>query len=196
MYAQSSDIKSRTYLEYRRDMKRKAIAELEALSWIEERLREYLKANVKVQKSGGDAVLWFLRAGGVTREPDYIATIEGPDGLKTLKIEFQYADKAGLVFYDFKISKVARKRRGVEHREPLQGVLFVYIDKPTQRYAFLEPQWIVTHGKVGAVPAWGSRRAYRVPAKLFQQVLREAPMLPELIRCIDIKTSLLAFQHT
>jgi len=28
-YAQSSDIKSRTYLEYRRDMKRKAIAELE-----------------------------------------------------------------------------------------------------------------------------------------------------------------------
>jgi transposase-like protein len=29
IYAQSSDIKSRTYLEYRRDMKKKAIAELE-----------------------------------------------------------------------------------------------------------------------------------------------------------------------
>ena len=28
IYAQSSDIKSRTYLEYRKDMKRKAIAEL------------------------------------------------------------------------------------------------------------------------------------------------------------------------
>ena len=29
IYAQSSDIKSRTYLEYRKDMKQKAIAELE-----------------------------------------------------------------------------------------------------------------------------------------------------------------------
>jgi hypothetical protein len=30
-YAQSSDIRSRTYLEYRKDMKRKAIVELEVL---------------------------------------------------------------------------------------------------------------------------------------------------------------------
>lgn len=31
VYAQSSDIRSRTYLEYRRDMKKKGIAELEFL---------------------------------------------------------------------------------------------------------------------------------------------------------------------
>jgi hypothetical protein len=31
IYAQSSDIKSRTYLEYRKDMKKKAIAELETI---------------------------------------------------------------------------------------------------------------------------------------------------------------------
>jgi len=36
-YAQSSDIKSRTYLEYRKDMKRKAIAELEILDWLREK---------------------------------------------------------------------------------------------------------------------------------------------------------------
>lgn len=195
VYAQSSDIKSRTYLAYRRDMKRKAIAELEALPWIEDRLREYFKAKVTVQKAGGDAFLWFLRAGGVTREPDYIAIIEGPEGTKTLKIEFQYADKADLKFYDFKISKVARKRRGAERREPLEDVLFVYIDKPTRRYAFLEPRWIVQHGEIGAVQAWGSRQAYRVPAPVFQQLLQEDPALPDLIRRIDIKTSLLSFQH-
>ena len=34
IYAQSSDIKSRTYLEYRKDMKQKAIAELEVLPWL------------------------------------------------------------------------------------------------------------------------------------------------------------------
>jgi len=39
-YAQSSDIKSRTYLEYRRDMKRKAIAELEVREWLETLLRK------------------------------------------------------------------------------------------------------------------------------------------------------------
>lgn len=34
IYAQSSDIKSRTYLEYRKDMKQKAIAELEIFPWL------------------------------------------------------------------------------------------------------------------------------------------------------------------
>lgn len=44
IYAQSSDIKSRTYLEYRKDMKKKAIAELEALEWLESKIKElYLK---------------------------------------------------------------------------------------------------------------------------------------------------------
>ena len=37
-YAQSSDIKSRTYLEYRKDMKKKAIAEYEIIEWFEKKL--------------------------------------------------------------------------------------------------------------------------------------------------------------
>jgi hypothetical protein len=40
IYAQSSDIKSRTYLEYRRDMKKKAIGELEVLEWLEDKVKE------------------------------------------------------------------------------------------------------------------------------------------------------------
>jgi hypothetical protein len=55
IYAQSSDIKARTYLEYRRDMKKKAIAELEIREWIEEKLeRELGYGNIKVEKYGGD----------------------------------------------------------------------------------------------------------------------------------------------
>jgi hypothetical protein len=102
IYAQSSDIKSRTYLEYRKDMKKKAIAELEILEWLESKVKQlYPKTQVKVYKSGGDKSLWFLRKGGVSREPDFIAEIE---------FEFQYAEKADLAFYDFKVSKVAKKK--------------------------------------------------------------------------------------
>jgi len=38
IYAQSSDIKSRTYLEYRKDMKKKAITELEVFDWLKSKL--------------------------------------------------------------------------------------------------------------------------------------------------------------
>jgi hypothetical protein len=48
-YAKSSDIKGRTYLEYRRDMKRKAIAELEALQWVE-RIITSLKESILIVK--------------------------------------------------------------------------------------------------------------------------------------------------
>ncbi|MDE0518052.1 MAG: hypothetical protein OXH36_00635 [Bdellovibrionales bacterium] len=40
IYAQSSDIKSRTYLEYRKDMKQKAIAELEILPWLKDKIKK------------------------------------------------------------------------------------------------------------------------------------------------------------
>ena len=43
IYAQSSDIKSRTYLEYRRDMKQKAIAELEILPWLRKKIQRRSK---------------------------------------------------------------------------------------------------------------------------------------------------------
>lgn len=109
IYAQSSDIKSRSYLEYRKDMKKKAIAELEVLEWLEGRVRKlYPGRQVKVYKSGGDKFLWFLRKGGVSREPDFIAEVEG----KKIEFEFQYAEKSGLEFYDFKVSKVAKREDG------------------------------------------------------------------------------------
>jgi len=49
-FAQSSDIKSRTYLEYRKDMKKKAIAEYEIIEWFENKLCEIYNTQVKVQK--------------------------------------------------------------------------------------------------------------------------------------------------
>jgi len=76
IYAQSSDIKSRTYLDYRKDMKRKAIAELEILDWLKTKLPSiFPEEKITVSKSGSDAFLWFLRQGGITREPDYTAKI-------------------------------------------------------------------------------------------------------------------------
>lgn len=44
-YAQSSDIKSRTWLAYRYDMKRKAIAELEFLPFLQDLLQERYQDN-------------------------------------------------------------------------------------------------------------------------------------------------------
>ena len=98
IYAQSSDIKSRTYLEYRRDMKQKAIIELEVLPWLKKKTQKEEK-NAKVEKYGGDRFMWFLRNGGITRDPGFIVIY--PDGRKEF-IEAQYAKK-DLKFYDFKI---------------------------------------------------------------------------------------------
>jgi len=125
IYAQSSDIKSRTYIEYRKDMKKKAIAELEVLEWLANRVKElYQSKRVKVYKSGGDKFLWFLRKGGVSREPDFIAEIDG----EKIEFEFQYAEKADLEFYDFKVSKIAKKKG--DRRKPIEDKFFVYIHKP------------------------------------------------------------------
>lgn len=188
-YAQSSDIKGRSYLEYRRDMKRKAIAELEALDWIQ-RLFESMYPNevVSVKKSGGDSFLWFLRQGGVSREPDYIVSI----GSKTQSVEFQYAASESLDFYDFKLSKVAVRRSG--KRIPKDDVLFLYIDKPRSQYALLSAKWIAENAEIAEVPAWRSP-AYRVPAGIFRQQLRGDESLTELIQAIDSKNILLEFQH-
>lgn len=84
-------------------MKKKAIAELEVLKWLGSKVKQlYPKKRVKVYKSGGDKFLWFLRKGGVSRESDFIADIDKEE----IKFEFQYAEKADLKFYDFKVSKV------------------------------------------------------------------------------------------
>lgn len=189
VYAQSSDIRSRTYLEYRKDMKKKAIAELEALEWISVRIKSlYPKQEVRVSKSGGDRFLWFLRKGGVTREPDFTAEV----GKNRIEIEFQYAEKAGLNFYDFKVSKVAKKK-GLK-REAIKNKIFIYIDKPSHRYAILTPSWIMKNGQYGVVEAWRSY-AYRVPREVFERELKKDDDLEDLCHRIDGKTLILNFQH-
>lgn len=189
-YAQSSDIKSRTYIEYRRDMKKKAIAELESMDWIRDTVqREFPSRKVRVNKSGGDKFIWFLRKGGVTRDPDYEAQIDG----ERLLLEFQYADREDLPYYDFKLSKIGRKVRG--QRVPHKDRAIIYIVKPLQSYAFLTPTWIHEHGQVGAVPAWGSRQAYRVPRGTFLPQLQKDPALADLISAINAKNAILQFQH-
>jgi hypothetical protein len=190
IYAQSSDIKSRTYLEYRKDMKRKAIAELEILEWLEDKIKKlYPGKQVKVYKSGGDKFLWFLRQGGITREPDFIAEInEG----KKIEIEFQYAEKEDLKFYDFKVSKVV-KRKGKEN-QPIQDKIFVYIHKPKLKYAIFKPNWIVRNGQYGIVEAWRSY-AFRIPKEKFEKILKPDDSLRNICQRIDMKNFILNFQH-
>jgi len=190
IYAQSSDIKSRTYLEYRKDMKRKAIAELEILEWLEDKIKKlYPGKQVKVYKSGGDKFLWFLRQGGVTREPDFIAEMnEG----KKIEIEFQYAEKEDLKFYDFKVSKVV-KRKGKEN-QPIQDKIFVYIHKPKLKYAIFKPNWIVRNGQYGIVEAWRSY-AFRIPKEKFEKILKPDDSLRNICQRIDMKNFILNFQH-
>jgi len=137
-------------------MKKKAIAELEVLEWLEEKVKEINPGkNVTVKKSGGDKFLWFLRKGGVTREPDFIATINDEE----IEFEFQYAEKADLPFFDFKVSKVAKKK--AEKREAIENKLFIYIHKPSLKYAIIKPKWIMENAEYGMVPAWRSY-AFRV----------------------------------
>lgn len=190
IYAQSSDIKSRTYLEYRKDMKKKAIAELEALEWLESKVKElHPGKQVKVYKSGGDKFLWFLRKGGISREPDFIAKIEGEG---EVQLEFQYAEKEDLKFYDFKVSKVIKKKNGKP--EPIENKYFVYIHKPQLKYAIFKPEWVVKNGEYGMVEAWRSY-AFRVPKEKFEKLLKPDPLLKNLCWRIDIKNFILNFQH-
>lgn len=58
VYAQSSDIRSRSWLRYRHDMKKKAIAELEFLPFLQQILaNRHGDATLRVRKHGGDALL-------------------------------------------------------------------------------------------------------------------------------------------
>ena len=192
-YAQSSDIRARSYLQYRHDMKRKAIAELEFRPFLERTLaRRYPGAAPTVAKHGGDAALWFARDGRISQAPDYRAVYA--DGQSFL-YEFQYAEETGkLDFFDFKVSKVGRKPRDsgrVAHNDRE----FFYVIKPERKYAFLTPQWIMDNGRVAAVPAWGSRPAYRVPSGIFlRQFVSGGDDLAQTIQAVDEKNLLLDFQ--
>jgi len=136
-YAQSSDIKSITYLEYRRDMKQKAIAELEMLYWLKNKFSQKDK-NIIVKKYGGDKYLWFLRKGGITRGPDFV--IKYPDS-KEEYLEFQYA-KEELNNYDFKISKITPKSKKLKK----ENTKILYLIKPTAKFALIKLEWIVKNG--------------------------------------------------
>ncbi len=189
IYAQSSDIKSRTYLEYRKDMKKKAIAELEIIEWLEGKVKGlYPHEEVKVYKSGGDKFLWFLRKGGISREPDFIAEV----GDKKIEFEFQYTDRTDLKFYDFKVSKVVRGRG--KNRRPIENKLFIYIHKPLQKYAIFGPDWVTKKGQLGMVEAWRSY-AFRVPKDDFEKLLKYDKSLNQICENIEAKNYLLNFQH-
>ncbi len=191
VYAQSSDIKARTYIEYRKDMKKKAIEELETKEWLENKLKEELKTrDIAVQKHGADKFLWFLREGRITRDPDFVVRTK-EEG--TLFVELQYADREDLRFFDFKISKVAKKTKNA--RVPYKDRIFLFVLKSSSRYAFITPEWIAEHGEIDVVHAWGSRKAYRVPKKELEKILKEDRYLPQLIKIIDAKITILEFQH-
>ena len=192
-YAQSSDIRARSYRQYRHDMKRKAIAELEFRPFLQRTLSSRYPGDAPtVAKHGGDAELWFARDGKISQAPDYRAVYA--DG-RSFLYEFQYAEETDkLEFFDFKVSKVSRKPRN-SGRIAHAGREFFYVLKPEREYAFLSPQWIMDNGRVAAVPAWGSRPAYRVPRDVFlRQFASGGDDLAQTIRGVDEKNSLLDFQ--
>ena len=190
IYAQSSDIKSRTYLEYRKDMKQKAIAELEVLPWLRENLRKMDK-KAGVKKFGGDKFIWFLRKGGITREPDFVVKYSNK---KTEYVEFQYA-KEELKAYDFKISKIAPKDKKLKKRVPKKDTKILYIIKPTGEFAILEPSWIANNSQQTVAPAWGNAPVFRVPKEKFKKVLKTDKKLTTVCNLMDKKNKILDFQH-
>lgn len=192
-YAQSSDIKSRTYLEYRKDMKKKAIVELELINWLQNKIRiDFDDRAAILKKGGGDAFIWFLRRGGITREPDYEVV-----GRRNFYIELQYGkDISSESIFDFKVSKVAKKKRGSRRRVPAENVVFLYLFKERPNlYAFITPDWIYRNGQLGVAPAWGNREVYKIKGS---KMLKKVEKDNELIRVwemINIKLFFLDFQH-
>ena len=171
-------------------MKQKAIAELEILPWLREKITKTNK-RVCVEKSGGDKFIWFLRKGGITREPDFM--IKYPNK-KVEYVEFQYAKKE-LKTYDFKVSKIAPKNRKLKKRIPKKDTKILYIIKPTSEFAILEPSWIAKNSQETVVPAWGNAPVFRVPREKIKKVLHEDKRLNAVCDLIDKKNRILDFQH-
>jgi len=194
IYAQSSDIKSRTYLEYRKDMKKKAIAELDVLEWLRNKVKRlYLKKKTKVYKSGGDKFLWFLRQGGISRDVDFVAEINDTK----IEIEFQYGgeDIQEDYIFDFKTSKVGKKIKGKKNRIA-KDTFFLYLFRgaPT-KYAFITADWILKRGVEGVAPAWGNREVYKITGKQLLTKVEEDIALKNIWDSINAKIEILDFQH-
>lgn len=190
-YAQSSSLRSRPWPQYRQDMKKKAIVELEILPFLRQVLaRKHKDSSLRVEKHGGDALLWFSK---VSPDPDYRAAW-GKD--ETFLYEFQLAeDTDKLKFFDFKESKVGKKVRGADSRPPFTDRQFFYILKDRGQYAFIAPQWIAENGTIGSVAAWGRAVTYRVPKEVFlKQFVDGGKDLVETIKVVADKNYLLEFQ--
>lgn len=190
-YAQSSDIKSRTWEQYRADMKRKAIVELECLGLLRSLLEERAGGQpVTVEKHGVDAVLWFNAKAKPSAEPDYRAIL--PDGTTRL-YEFKHAREPNLRSFDIKKTSVHRPGRP-PHTAHADRDIF-YVARAEGKHGFITPEWIMAHGPIGPVPAWGNRPAYRVPRNDFLPMLSDGgERLQSVIRRIEDKELLLEFQ--
>ncbi|MYB39978.1 hypothetical protein F4X86_01615 [Candidatus Saccharibacteria bacterium] len=175
-------------------MKKKGIAELEFIPYLQDLLQERYEDNsVVVKKSGGDALLWFGRTSKqVTREPDYVAQL--PDGTQQL-YEFQIAEDSDINYFDFKVSKVGKKIRGKDERRPHLDREFFYILRDRGEYAFFTPKWVLRNGRYGFVQAWRVS-AYRVPrGKFLKQFKSGGGKLERVIDIVKDKRTLLEFQE-
>lgn len=190
-YAQSSDIKSRTWEQYREDMKRKAIRELECLPLLQALLTERAGGRpVSAHKHGVDEVLWFDPKAHLSRQPDYRAV--GPDGA-VMMYEFKMSVKENLKFFDFKKTNVRRTRRP-PHALHEDREIF-YVARAEAKNGFVSPRWVMENGHVGPVPAWGNREAYRVPRDRFLPMLSDGgDRLQAVLRTMKVKELLLEFQ--
>jgi len=153
----------------------------------------YPKSQVKVSKSGGDKFLWFLRKGGISREPDFIAEIDN----KEIAIEFQYGggDIQEDYIFDFKTSKVGRKVKGQRVRIPKNTIfLYLFREAPT-KFAFITAEWILKGGIGGVAPAWGNREVYKITGKQLLTKVEDDTSLQKIWNYINAKLFILDFQH-
>lgn len=207
-YAQSSDIKSRTFSEYRDDMKKKGIRELEFKDYLRDRLVDrFDDSNITVEKFGADAKLWFQRAGGrISQEPDYEAKrskTTSPmrmqrgtkdDLMDFYKLyEFQLANAKGLNYFDFKVSKVGKKKNRV--RIPHMDREFFYVVADENKFAFITPKWIFENGVEDTIPAWRSQ-GIRVERNVFLTQFKDGgSTLATVLKSVDEKIYLLDYQQ-
>ncbi len=194
LYAQSSDIRSRTYVQYRHDMKKKGIVELEFLPYLQDILiQRFGDESITVEKYGSDSRLWLLRPEGqLTQTPDYLAKQSGQElGF----YEFQFATTSGtLDYFDFKVSKIGKKRRGVSSREPHADREIFYVICDENKFSIFTPKWVIENGTEDFVPAWRSQ-GYRVKREKFLPIFQDGGSdLRKVIQSVEDKQYLLEFQ--
>ena len=171
-------------------MKKKAIAELEALPWLRKKIREK-NQNAEIEKSGSDKHVWFLRKGGITREPDFVVKT---NDLKKEFIELQYSEEERKA-YDFKISKITPFDRYTKEKTPKKDTKILYIIMPANKFSLVQPEWIRDNSEQTYASAWGNAPVYRVKADIFEKILEEDNELKEVWKNINKKIFILDFQH-